>query len=54
MFYKCERSSPHCYTSRGIIVSRIYLNQLKKNEMSRACGTCGRQERCIQGSGGES
>jgi hypothetical protein len=24
-------------------------DQIKKNEMGRACGTYGRQERCIQG-----
>jgi len=28
-------------------------NQIKKNEMGRACGMYGRQERCIQGFGGK-
>ena len=30
LFYKCETSSPHWYTSRDIIVSRIYLNQTQE------------------------
>jgi hypothetical protein len=28
-------------------------DQIKKNEIGEACGTCGRQRRCVQGSGGE-
>jgi hypothetical protein len=28
-------------------------DQTKNNELGRACGTCGRQERCIQGFGEE-
>jgi hypothetical protein len=27
--------------------------QIKKNEMGGACGTCGGEERCILGFGGE-
>ena len=29
------------------------IDQFKKNEMGRACGTCWGQERCIKGFGGE-
>ena len=28
-------------------------DQMKKNEMNVPCGTCGRQDRCIQEFGGE-
>ena len=28
-------------------------DHIKKNEMGGACGTCGGQERCVQGFGGE-
>jgi hypothetical protein len=28
-------------------------NKIKKNEMGGACSTCGREERCIRGYGGE-
>jgi hypothetical protein len=28
-------------------------DRIKKNEIGRACGTYGKQERCIQGVGGE-
>jgi len=31
----------------------IVLNQIKKNEMGRACNMYGGGERCIQGFGGE-
>jgi hypothetical protein len=31
----------------------IWDNQIKKNEMDRECCTYERQERCIQGFGGE-
>jgi hypothetical protein len=27
----------------------ILFEQIKNNEMGRACGTCGRQDRCVQG-----
>ena len=28
-------------------------NQIKKNEIGEACSTYGREERCVQGFGGE-
>jgi len=34
--------------------SQLYSgDQINKNEMGGACGTYGREERCIQGFGGE-
>jgi hypothetical protein len=29
------------------------IRVIKKNEMTSVCGTCGGQEKCIQGFGGE-
>jgi len=37
-----------------LFVTKFYTgDQIKKNEMGRACGTYGRQERCIYDFGGE-
>jgi len=39
---------------RSILLSKYYLSdQIKKNQMGRACSMYGRQEICIQGFGGE-
>ena len=45
-------------TSRGalwfVLFTKYYSgDQIKKNEMGRACGTCDRQERGVQGFGGK-
>ena len=41
--------------SRSALLTKYYSgDQIKNNEMGGACGTYGREERCIQGSGGES
>jgi hypothetical protein len=45
--------------ARGIALCSVLLtkynsgDQVKKTEMGRACGTYGREERCIQGFSGE-
>jgi hypothetical protein len=37
-----------------VLLNRFYSGvQIEKNEIGRACGMYGRQERCIQGFGGE-
>ena len=37
----------------SVLISEYYSSdQIKKNEMGRACGTNGKQGRCIQGFGG--
>jgi hypothetical protein len=43
------------YANPGSSLPAKYYSgdQIKKNEMGRACGTYGRQERCIQGFGGK-
>jgi hypothetical protein len=40
--------------SRFVLLTNYYSSdKIKKNEIGWACGTCGRQDRCIQGFGGE-
>jgi hypothetical protein len=36
-----------------VLVTKYPGEHIKKNEMGRACGTCRREERCIQDLGGE-
>jgi hypothetical protein len=41
-------------TSYLVILSKYYMGgEIKKNEMGGACGTYGRQEKCLQGFGKE-
>jgi hypothetical protein len=38
-----------------VLLTKYYLgDQIKKNEVGRACAICGRQERCTQNFGGSS
>jgi hypothetical protein len=37
-----------------MILTKYHMGDpVKKNEVGRVCGMCGKQERCIQGFGGE-
>ena len=36
-----------------VLLTKHTGDQIKKNEMGKACGTYGMQERCIYGFGGE-
>jgi hypothetical protein len=42
------------WTSYLVILSKYYMGgEIKRNETGGACGTYGRQEKCIQGFGKE-
>jgi hypothetical protein len=46
---------PHNEVFQDLYASQKYYSvvQVKKDEMGGACGTCMREERCMQGSGWE-
>jgi hypothetical protein len=37
----------------SVLLTKYSRDQIKKNEMGGACGTYGRQERCVQAFGGD-
>jgi hypothetical protein len=52
---KREREGTACSTaSRTLHLTRNYCGgQTRKSEVVGACGTCGEEERCVEGFGGE-
>jgi hypothetical protein len=54
LFYKCEKSNPHSYTSRDIIVGRMYLNQTQEKLDGQSLKHVRETGKVYTGTGGES